>query len=213
MSSGQLDEPAAGWAVLRSDRALRRNSGSGVFPTGPVSRRAAIAEPPSHRADEPPSARTCARAPGKRAHLARTEHKVRSRRAPRMRCPVTAVCGRIVLAKTILPQGGCLGAVGLFRGRWAVYGPLSPGRLKKGLFRAGRSRVQLHITSIKTARRGGGWWVVEGTKHSSHFLSFSLSVSLLSLSPILLFSFRFHLPPLKEKRRKERKKIDKIIRR
>ena len=31
------------------------DSGSGVSPTGPVSRRAA--KPPSHRADEPPSAR------------------------------------------------------------------------------------------------------------------------------------------------------------
>ena len=59
MSSDQLDKDAAGW-VWWSDRALRRNSGSGVSPTGPVSRRAAT--PPSHRADEPPSAR----APGKR---------------------------------------------------------------------------------------------------------------------------------------------------
>ena len=88
VSSDQLDETAAGW-VWWSDRALRRDSGSGVTPTGPVSRRAAT--PPSHRADvykdEPPSAR----APGKRAHLAHTAHKVRSRRALRMRCPDAAV--------------------------------------------------------------------------------------------------------------------------
>ena len=36
-------------SVWWSDRALRRDSGSGVSPTGPVSRRAAA--PPSHRAD------------------------------------------------------------------------------------------------------------------------------------------------------------------
>ena len=42
-------------SVWWSDRALRRDSGNGVFPTGPVSRQAAT--PPSHRADEPPSAR------------------------------------------------------------------------------------------------------------------------------------------------------------
>ena len=47
--------PSSAWW---SDRALRRDSGSaGISPTGPVSRRAATATPPSHQADEPPSAR------------------------------------------------------------------------------------------------------------------------------------------------------------
>ena len=69
-----------------SDRALRCDSGSGVSPTGLVSRRAAT--PPSHRADEPPSAK----APGKRAHLARTgPNDYHSRRTARMRCPDAAV--------------------------------------------------------------------------------------------------------------------------
>ena len=74
--------PSSGWW---SDRALRRDSGSGVFPTGPLSRRATT--PPNHRADEPPSAR----APGKRAHLVRTGPNDHSRRTARMRCPDTAV--------------------------------------------------------------------------------------------------------------------------
>ena len=74
--------PSSAWW---SDRVLRRGSGSGVFPTGPVGRRAAT--PPSDRADEPPSAR----APGKRAHLVRTESNGHSRRTARMRCPDTAV--------------------------------------------------------------------------------------------------------------------------
>ena len=77
-----------------SDRALRRDSGSGVLhrglsPTGPVSpwvsRRAAT--PPSHRTDEPPSAR----APGKRAYLSRNGPNGHSRRTARMRCPDAAV--------------------------------------------------------------------------------------------------------------------------
>ena len=84
MSSDQLGEGDSGW-VLWSDRALRRDSGSGVSSTGPVSRRAAT--PPSHRSDEPPSAR----APENRVHLVRTGPNDRSRRATRMRCPNTAV--------------------------------------------------------------------------------------------------------------------------
>ena len=84
LSSDQPGKGAPGW-VLWSDRALRRDSGSGVSPTGPVSRRAA--KPPSHQADEPPSAR----APEKRAHLVHANTKDRSKRAPRMRCPDTAV--------------------------------------------------------------------------------------------------------------------------
>ena len=79
---GHQPSSSAWW----SDRALRRDSGSGVSLTGvPVSRRAAA--PPSHRADEPPSAR----APGKRAHLARTGPNGHSRRTARMRCPDAAV--------------------------------------------------------------------------------------------------------------------------
>ena len=74
--------PSSAWW---SDRALRRASGSGVSPTGPVGRRAAA--PPSHRADEPPSAR----APGKRAHLARTGPNDHPRRTARLRCPDAAV--------------------------------------------------------------------------------------------------------------------------
>ena len=50
-----------------------------------MSRRAAT--PPSHRADEPPSAR----APGKRVHLVRTGPNAHSRRTARMLCPETAV--------------------------------------------------------------------------------------------------------------------------
>ena len=59
--------------------------GSGVFPTRLVSRQAAT--PPSHRADEPPSAR----APGKRSHLVRAGPNDHPRRTARMRCPDTAV--------------------------------------------------------------------------------------------------------------------------
>ena len=65
--------------ILRNTRFLS----GGV--TGPVSRRAAT--PTSHRADEPPSAR----APGNRAHLARTGPNGHSRRTARMRCPDAAV--------------------------------------------------------------------------------------------------------------------------
>ena len=64
---------------------MRRNSGSGVSPTGPVSRQAV--KPPSHRVDEPPSPR----APGKRAHLVHANPDDYSRRTTRMRCPDTAV--------------------------------------------------------------------------------------------------------------------------
>ena len=71
-----------------SDRAPRRDSGSGVFFTRPVSRQAAT--PPSHRAGEPPSAQ----APGKRAHHLATSPAPDPTAIPdtvRMRCPDAAV--------------------------------------------------------------------------------------------------------------------------
>ena len=94
-----------GW-VLWSDIALRRNSGSRVSPTGPVSRRAATL--PSHRADKPTSRRARERQenePTSPTPTPRTVHQIppanavspdaavfrRSRCPPRMRCPDTAM--------------------------------------------------------------------------------------------------------------------------
>ena len=82
---GVLWEGTPGW-VWRSGRSrgvMARLRIRGLCHTWPASRRAAA--PPSHRADEPPSAQ----APGKRARLVCTCPEGYPRRISRMRCPVS----------------------------------------------------------------------------------------------------------------------------